>query len=143
MDDELGMLYISQHFEPHTRSGKPRILIVDGHTSHICWSVIKFALDHDIHMIQLPSKSTHVLQPLDVGCFALLQAAYERNLRTWLERNPLSVIRKVDFLELLFTARTETYSIETVKKAWANSGCWPIDMDKALRVPLPGAGNPS
>ena len=76
MDDELGMLYISQHFEPHTRSGKPRILIVDGHTSHVCWPVIQFALDNDIHMIQLPSKSTHVLQPLDVGCFALLQAAY-------------------------------------------------------------------
>ena len=82
MDDELGMLYISQHFEPHTRSGKPRILIVDGHTLHVCWPVIKFALDHDIHMIQLPSKSTHVLQPLDIGCFALLQAPYERNLRT-------------------------------------------------------------
>lgn len=134
MDDELGMLYISQHFEPHTRvADQARILIVDGHSSHICWRVIQFALDHNIHLIQLPSKSTHILQPLDVGCFALLQAAYERHLSSWLLQNPLSVIRKVDFLDLLFNARTEVYTIETVKAAWEASGCWPIDRDKLIR----------
>ena len=137
MDDELGLLYISKHFEPHTRTAsaagtgtaagtstptgtainRPRILIVDGHSSHRCWPVVQYALDHNIHMIQLPSKSTHILQPLDVGCFALLQAAYERHLRDWLLMNPLSVICKIDFLELLFNARTEDYSVDTIKKA--------------------------
>ena len=136
MDDELGLLYISKHFEPHTRmASRPRILIVDGHSSHICWPVVQYALDHNIHMIQLPSKSTHILQPLDVGCFALLQASYEWHLRDWLLKNPLSAIRKIDFLELLFNARTEVYSVDTIKKAWKASGCWPIDMDRARGVP--------
>ena len=97
--------------------------------------MVQFALDHDIHLIQLPSKSTHELQPLDVGCFALLQISYERQLRDWLLENPLSVIRKVDFLDLLFKARTETYTIDTVKNAWRASGCWPINLDKAHGVP--------
>ena len=117
------MEFISKHFEPHTRTGRQRILIVDGHSSHVCWPVVQFALDHDIHLIQLPSKSTHELQPLDVGCFALLQTSYEKQLRDWLLENPLSVIRKVDFLDLLFKARTETYTIDTVKNAWRASGC--------------------
>ena len=135
MDDELGMLYISQHFEPHTRSagGRARILIVDGHSSHVCWPVVQFALNHNIHLIQLPSKCTHILQPLDVGCFALLQGAYERHLSNWLLKNPFSVIRKVDFLELLFSARTEVYSVDTVKNAWEASGCWPIDIERARK----------
>ena len=133
MDDELGMLYISQHFEPHTRSGRARILIVDGHSSHVCWPVVEFALNHNIHLIQLPSKSTHILQPLDVGCFALLQGAYERHLSNWLLKNPFSVIRKVDFLDLLFSARTEVYSVDTVKNAWEASGCWPIDIERARK----------
>ena len=133
MDDELGMLYISQHFEPHTRSGRARILIVDGHSSHVCWPVVEFALNHNIHLIQLPSKSTHILQPLDVGCFALLQGAYERHLSNWLLKNPFSVIRKVDFLDLLFSARTEVYSVDTVKNAWDASGCWPIDIERARK----------
>ena len=140
MDDELGMLYLSQHFKPHTRTGRTRILIVDGHSSHICWPVVQFALDHDIQLIQLPSKSTHILQPLDVGCFALLQAAYERQLSDWLLKNPLSVIRKVDFLDLLFNARTEVYTITMVKNAWEASGCWPIDIERVRHGLTESAG---
>ena len=128
-----GMLYISQHFDHHTRSdpSQPRILIVDGHSSHICWPVIQYALDHNIYMIQLPSKATHILQPLDVGCFALLQRAYEEQLREWLHQNPIQPICKVDFLNLLFNARTKVYTQEIIKSAWKNSGCYPVDMDTA------------
>ena len=81
MDDELGLEYLKKHFEPHTRgSGQPRCLIVDGYSSHIACRVVKFALKYDIHMICLLSKSTHLLQPLDVGCFGVLQTIYEKNL---------------------------------------------------------------
>ena len=137
MDDELGYYYISKHFEQHTQrpEKRPRILIVDGHSLHICWAVIQHALNHDAHVIQLPSKSTHLLQPLDVGCFALLQAAYERHLRAWLLDNPLSVIRKVDFLGLLYKARKDTYKPDTVRKAWKSTHCWPIDLDLARDMP--------
>ena len=82
MDDELGFEYMKMHFEPKTRRSESpsRCLIVDGHSSHTAWKMVKYALDHDIHLICLPSKSTHVLQPLDVGCFGVLQTTYERNL---------------------------------------------------------------
>lgn len=53
MDDNLGLLYTSKHFVPHTRSpgagsgtagagtvdtaaNRPRILIINDHSSHIC-----------------------------------------------------------------------------------------------------------
>lgn len=136
MIDHSGMLYLSKHFEPHTRSGRARILIVDGHSSHICWPVVQYALEHNIHLIQLPSKSTHILQPLDVGCFGLLQSAYERHLRKWLLEDPFAVIRKADFLNLLFHARNDVYTVNTVQKAWKASGCWPIDLNKAHGVPV-------
>ena len=137
LDNKLGLLYISKHFEPHTRcavESRLRILIVDGHSSHICWPVVQYALDYNIHMIQLPSKSTHILQPLDVGCFALLQSSYQRHLRDWLLMNPLSVICKIDCLELLYNARMEVYSVNTINKAWNASACWPVDLDRARGV---------
>ena len=68
-----------------------------------------------------------------MGCFVLLQGAYERHLSNWLLKNPFSVIRKVDFLELLFNTRTEVYSVDTVKSAWKASGCWPIDLERARK----------
>lgn len=142
MDDDLGLQYIKTHFDPYTRNGgvtikteesgdayqgPPRCLIVDGHSSHIAWKVIQYALENNIHMICLPSKSTHLLQPLDVGCFGVLQTTYEKNLSTWLRENPLSVISKPSFLEILNKTRSEVYTTTCVTGAWRKSRCWPIN----------------
>lgn len=124
------MLYISQHFDHHTRADQPHILIVDGHSSHICWPVIQYALDHNIYMIQLLSQSTHILQPLDVGCFALLQRSYEDHLR-WLNQDLMQPICKVNFLNLLFDVTTQVYTKDIIKSAWKSSSCYPIDLDRA------------
>ena len=88
----------------------PRCLIVDGHSSHVEWRVVKYALAHNIHMICLPSKSTHLLQPLDVGCFSLLQTTYEHNLCTWVRTNPLLAISKVHFLDILQETRKQVFT---------------------------------
>ena len=49
--------------------------------------------------------------------------------------NPLLAIRKVDFLDLLFKARSNVYKEDIVQKAWKNAGCWPIDINRAGGVP--------
>ena len=142
MDDDLGLQYIKMHFDPYTRDpkfkvedagsdarygGPARCLIVDCHCSHIAWRVIQYALDNNIHMICLPSKSTHLLQPLDVGCFRVLQTTYEKNLSAWLRNNPLSVISKPSFLEILHRTRFEVYTMQCITGACRNSRCWPIN----------------
>ena len=114
MDDELAFEYIRRHFEPHTRNANnsPRYLIVNDHSSHLTRKVVQYALDHNIHMICLCSKSTHLLQPLNVGCFSVLQTTYERNLNVWLRRNPFSVITKLALLDILEKTRSEVYIID-------------------------------
>jgi len=53
MDNELGFEYMKEHFEPYTQCNPlaARSPIVDGHSSHIVWRVIKYALDYNIRMI--------------------------------------------------------------------------------------------
>ena len=140
MDNELGIEYMKQHFEPHTRRilvvdekevVATRLLIVDGHASHLNYRMLSWALDKDIHIICLPSKSTHILQPLDVGCFGLLQRRYERNLQDWIIAHPLGLVNKVVFLEILYKTREEVYTIDIVRSAWRASKCWPINLDVA------------
>lgn len=132
MDDDLGFAYISDHFEPRTRNqGKPRIFIVDGHSSHIHYRVVQFALNHGIHMICLPPQTTHLMQPLDVGCFGLVQKAYQRHLRTWFAANPTAIITKAIFYGLLTLTRQEVFSAEVILAAWKKFGCWPINLDYA------------
>ena len=94
---------------------------------HISWKVVQYALDHNIHMICLPSKSTRLLQPLDVGCFGILQMAYEKNLTIWLRNNPFSAMTKIAFLEILHVTRNQVYTEACITGAWKASHCWPID----------------
>lgn len=77
MNDKLGLLSISQHLEPHTYTDHTRILIIDGHSLQVCWSVVQYGQDHTIHIIQLLLKPTQILVPLDVGCFGYLQTSYD------------------------------------------------------------------
>ena len=136
MDDELGFAYISEHFEPATRpkadrhGNRPvRVLIVDGHSSHVHYRVVEFARNHGIYMICLPPHSTHLMQPLDVGCFGLLQCIYQRQLRSWFTANPLALMNKAIFYSLLTATRYEVYTPEVIISAWKNLGCWPINMN--------------
>ena len=97
MDDELGFDYISKPFDRYTArvesvdltagasvnpdpSTTYRMLIVDGHSSHIAWPVVEYALDHQIILYCLPAHSTHLMQPLDVACFGPLARAYRSAL---------------------------------------------------------------
>ena len=48
---------------------RPVLVIEDGHSSHISLEVIKLAQNNDVHLLCLPSHTTHILQPLDISVF--------------------------------------------------------------------------
>src|SRR5690606_23749715 len=101
---------------------------VDGHSSHIYWRVIQYALSRNIHIICLPPHSTHIMQPLDVGCFGILTKAYKNGLRKWMfEHAGGATFTKRNFWEVLSPARDLTYTPAARKAAWKSSGGWPSD----------------
>ena len=75
----LGMEWI-KHFHEVTKeivtTGEWRLLIVDGHGSHVTVEFVEFCLRVNIVTYSLPAHSTHLLQPLDIGLFSPLQKAY-------------------------------------------------------------------
>ena len=80
IDNEHCFEWLSCSFVPqtatHNVSGKPILLIWDGHGSH-CTSVLLLkAHEHNILILRLPPHCTHKLQPLDVGVFGPLQAKF-------------------------------------------------------------------
>jgi len=78
-DDELGYYWLTEVYEPCSRKfirpGEKRLLILDGHTSHVNVEFCEFCKAHDIVLFCLPPHSTHLLQPLGVGLFAPLSCA--------------------------------------------------------------------
>jgi DDE superfamily endonuclease/Tc5 transposase DNA-binding domain len=76
-----GMQWLRQCFEPATRDkagGEYRLLICDGHDSHITGEWVAHCMDNNIILAILPPHSSHLTQPLDVGVFGSLRNIWQR-----------------------------------------------------------------
>ena len=69
---------------------KPVILLFDGHGSHLTYETARCAVDNEIIIICIPPRTSHALQPLDVGVFKPLKNKWRKVLlrfywetRTW------------------------------------------------------------
>jgi len=52
-------------------------LVVDGHISRYTSATVNLLLKHRIDLVILPSHSSHVVQPLDLGLFAVFKRVYK------------------------------------------------------------------
>src|SRR5438046_7214084 len=85
MSNIHGLEWLRRCFEPATRehvnNGQDwRILICDGHESHVTSRFLAHCLQHHIHVLLLPPHTSHITQPLDVGVFGPLKTAMSRCL---------------------------------------------------------------
>ena len=70
---------------------------MDGHGSHATREFIQYAEQQQIQLFALPAHTTHLLQPLDVGCFQPLKWYHGRCLE-WASRTGSRDINKADFM---------------------------------------------
>ena len=77
-DNKTGVDWL-KYFDKHTASrikGAYRMLVLDGHNSHISAEFDHYCETNKIIPLCLPPHSSHLTQPLDVGCFGPLKRAY-------------------------------------------------------------------
>jgi len=153
-DHELSFEWISKVFHPATAQrcrGHTRLLVMDGHSSHLTGDFLGFCHDNNILPICLPSHTTHVLQPLDVGCFGPLAHYY----RTEVEEacvNGLDSVSKFDFVRFYAEARQRAFTHENVCSSFSESGLVPFNPsiiyeklieDKCPETPRDSSSRPS
>ena len=129
-DDFIGAEWFEKSFilqaTARNKSGKPILLVLDGHGSHESSEIICLAEIHNIIILCLPPHTTHKLQPLDVGVFGPFQ-------RAWLDRCDSIVeltgseMPKEDFIREYMQVREESFRPSTIMSAFKKSGAWPID----------------
>jgi DDE superfamily endonuclease len=134
-NNEIGLEWIKQCFEPETQCGNDeyRLLILDGYASYITTKAIKFCLASKIILLCLPPHTTHLLQPLDVGIFAPLATAYKAGVQ---ERSKYIVsysVDKIEFLEILKEARDKAITPLNIQKLWKAVGLEPYNPEVVLR----------
>jgi hypothetical protein len=123
--------------------GRYRLLVLDGHGSHLTPKFDKLCEENNIIPIYMPAHSSHLLQPLNIGCFAVLKRAYGRMVKTKI-RNGINFIDKLDFLEAYPSARIEAFGSDTIINSFGAAGLVPFCPDRVilklniyLRTPTP------
>lgn len=88
-EKDICFWYVKEHFDPLTQEFdengnlRHRLLILDGHGSHLTYDIIKYCMSRNIHILCLPGHSTHRLQPMDVGIFGPLDREYKKLVESW------------------------------------------------------------
>ena len=132
--DSIGLHWLKEVFEPYSRVhsvGAKRLLILDGHSSHLTASFDAFCKDNAIICLCMPPHSSHLLQPLDVGVFGPLKCAYGKLVEA-IMRGGNNHIDKTDFLSLYPTARNTVFTRENIYGGFAGAGLKPLDKERVL-----------
>lgn len=131
-DTEIAVDWI-HHFNRHTKArtqGEYRLLILDGHTSHISFEFVQYCEEQKIVALCLPPHSTHLLQPLDVGIFGPLAKAY----KSLIQRGSIFGAQRVtnaDFMKYYQQARLGI--AKNIPGAWRGVGLHPFEPLRVLQ----------
>jgi hypothetical protein len=118
-----------EHFHYHTerrRISLYRLLILDGHDSHVSLSFIQKCEEYNIIPLRLPPHSTHLLQPLDLGIFSPLAKAYKKRISDHSVYGAENISKR-EFLFFFQQARQEAITIRNIESAWRKAGLHPFD----------------
>lgn len=143
-DDKIGLEWI-QHFHKHTQSrtkGQWRLLILDGHGSHHTAQFEEFCKQNYILTLCMPAHSSHILQPLDIGCFSVLKTAYGTLIEKQM-RLGINHITKEDFLAEYHIAHEQAITKKNILSGFAASGLIPFDPERVLSTLSPIIRTPS
>ncbi|KIJ22862.1 hypothetical protein M422DRAFT_120754, partial [Sphaerobolus stellatus SS14] len=106
-------------------SGKPILLISDGHQSHETPEMRLLAFENLVILLSLPPKTTHKLQPLDVGVFGPFQRAWTRSCENWaIEQD---CVTRYNVVSRYMMARNETITEKIIRDSFKHTGIWPIN----------------
>lgn len=133
--NEHGLDWLKRCFGPETQekaNGEYRLLICDGHDSHITAEFVEYCIDNDILLMILPPHSSHLTQPLDVGVFSALKkhmaAEIEPLIRTGIPR-----VQKVEWLTAFVAAHDKAVSAKNILGGFRGTGIYPFLPTKVLR----------
>jgi hypothetical protein len=139
-----GLEWLKRVFEPATRekaNGRQRLLICDGHDSHIAGNFIAHCMEHKITLLIIPPHSSHLLQPADVAVFGPL-ATYHGQETDRLTRNGIRRLAKAEWVQIYTKARPKALTKKNILSAWRGAGLVLLNRHKVLRH-LPPSSRPT
>ena len=104
---------------------RPQLLICDSHNSHEALNLIETAKANDIHILALPPRTTHTVQPLDKSVFGPLNSFFNEACTEYLSSHPINTISKWSFPRLIPRALERSMTSRNIISGFASCGIYP------------------
>ena len=102
------------------------MLVLDGHESHESVEFQDYCKSHNIVTLGLPAHSSHLTQPLDVGCFSVLKRMYGREIEGFIKAH-IHYITKVEFLTAFKAAYPRSITVQNAQAGFRGAGLIPFN----------------
>jgi hypothetical protein len=136
-NDDIGLAWLVQVFDRYTKekAGRSwRLLLLDGHGSHITMPFLAFCTRNRILLMIYPPHATHSLQALDVVMFKSLSSEYSKGLINYTHQSMGTLpVKKGDFVPLFWSAWISSFTEKLIFKAFEATGIWPRNRDTVLK----------
>ncbi|XP_076446127.1 uncharacterized protein LOC143283731 [Babylonia areolata] len=109
-------------------SNKARVLICDGHMSHLTLALINAAKENNVFILRLPAHLTHLLQPLDRAVFRPVKQVWQLLLRDY-ARTHCGPVSKKAFPGLLNKLFAKSFKSEQLKAGFRACGIFPLSKE--------------
>ncbi|XP_052071024.1 uncharacterized protein LOC127709474 [Mytilus californianus] len=127
---EIFRKYMANHllkYIPHRTSDVPVLILFDGHKSHISLELIEWARKENIILFVLPAHTSHILQPMDVGCFGPFERIFNNECHKFMRQNCSQPITRYNICGLACKGYLHALSPSNLQSAFRKTGIYPYD----------------
>ena len=137
-NEDLGISWLEKIFLPQTEAKAGfghRLLILDGHASHVNWRFFDLCHQNRVILGILFPYSTHRLQPLDLKIFSPLSVAYSNEIDRLIQSSGgFSTMTKRNFWILFKAAWFKALFKKNIRSAFATAGIHSFDSSIILTL---------
>ena len=121
--------YLASHFFRYAQgsSGDYKLDLYDGHKTHLHPDILEWAEENKIILFVLPAHSSHILQPLDVGCFGPFQKVFASEVDCFMKKNVGQVLNKYNIAKVASVAYVSALSPRNLTSSFMKTGVYPFN----------------
>ena len=127
--DEDGFLLLLKHLRSQIACSptKQVLVFVDGHSSHVGFSVVMYFKEQGIKLQTLPPHTSHGSQPLDQICYGPFKRYLKQGHDAFIRKNPGKGITIYDVPFISKLAYQESFYGTHIKKGFSATGIFQLN----------------
>ena len=129
-NSEIFKNYLSEHFLRYCiqpTAEKPVLILYDGHKSHVSVSLSEWARQRHLILFVLPAHTSHILQPMDVGCFGPFEKIYCNIRHKYMREHATRGVDKHSVCRLGCKAYSAALTSSNLQASFKKCGISPFD----------------